>query len=329
MRIAADETAAGDRPGRTCPLAYRYSPRVFDRVPTLHADVLYVVGGLYGNPQALDALFELAAHERTAPLIVFNGDFNWFNRDAAGFAAINDAVLRHVALRGNVETELAGEDDGAGCGCGYPDDVSDAEVERSNAILAELRETARTQSALRARLGALPMHEAAQVGGTRVGIVHGDAESLAGWGFAHDQLDDPANRGWLARVFKEANVDIFASSHTCLPALRAFDFGQTRMVINNGAAGMPNFHGMRSGMITRIAVSPAPHAGLALYGTTTQGVHVDAVALPYDADEWEATFLRNWPAESPGHRSYFQRIRQGPRFTPEEASRGRRELTRR
>ena len=31
----------------------------------------------------------------------------------------------------------------AGCGCGYPDSVGDAEVARSNAILAQLRETAR------------------------------------------------------------------------------------------------------------------------------------------------------------------------------------------
>ena len=39
--------------------------------------------------------------------LVFNGDFNWFNADAMAFEGINRVVLQHVALRGNVETELA------------------------------------------------------------------------------------------------------------------------------------------------------------------------------------------------------------------------------
>ena len=313
-----DGIPTDDRPGRTCPLSYRYPANVFNRPPSLSADVLYVVGGLYGNLPALDALSMLAAREAKPPLIVFNGDFNWFNRDAASFAAINKRVLEHVALRGNVETELAGEDSGAGCGCGYPDDVSDTEVERSNAILQELRETARTYPAIRARLEALPMHEVVQVGAARVGIVHGDAESLAGWGFAHDQLDDPANRRWLKKVFAESGVDVFASSHTCLPALRSFEFdGAPRIIVNNGAAGMPNFQGIQAGMITRIAIAPLP--GEALFGVSTNGTYVDAVQLPYDAARWENEFLSNWPAGSPGHLSYFQRIRQGPRFTPGQA----------
>ena len=52
------------------------------------------------------------------------------------------------------------------------------------------------------------------------------------------RLDDPANAARIERSFAEARVDVFASSHTCLPALRRFDRG---LVINNGAAGMPNF----------------------------------------------------------------------------------------
>lgn len=312
-----DGISADGRPGRSCPLSYRYSPRVFDRAPDLSADVLYVVGGLYGNLSALDALLELASRESRPPLIVFNGDFNWFDRDAESFVAINTRVLEHFALRGNVETELAGDDDGAGCGCGYPDDVGDAEVERSNAILRELRETARSHTDIRKRLGALPMHAVAQIGGVRLGIVHGDAESLAGWGFAHDQLDDPANRAWLEKVFMESGMDVFASSHTCLPALRTFRTGKSsRTIINNGAAGMPNFRGMQSGLITRIGIVPS---GAALHGTAIDGVHVEAVRLDYDARRWEREFLANWPEGSPGHQSYFQRIKEGPRFTPEQA----------
>jgi len=157
-----------DGAGRSCPASYGYGPAVFRRAPDFAADTLYVVGGLYGNPEALDEVERIAAMEPAATL-VFNGDFHWFDTDPAVFADIDRRVLRHIALRGNVETELAADDAGFGCGCGYPDDVSDAEVERSNQILKQLRETALTQPLQRMLLGALPMHALALVGGARVG----------------------------------------------------------------------------------------------------------------------------------------------------------------
>src|SRR5258708_18075010 len=130
--------------GRACPLHYRYAPEELARNTPLEADCIYVVGGLYGNRPALDAIFDLAAREPHPPTLVFNGDFNWFNIDRSGFEEINRRVFAHVALRGNVETELAGDDAGAGCGCGYPEFVGDAEVEPSNRIMKLLRDTART-----------------------------------------------------------------------------------------------------------------------------------------------------------------------------------------
>ena len=39
-----------------CPADYAYSPGVFDRAPDFEAQTLYVVGGLYGNLAALDAI---------------------------------------------------------------------------------------------------------------------------------------------------------------------------------------------------------------------------------------------------------------------------------
>ena len=39
--------------------------------------------------------------------LVFNGDFHWFDADPAAFARVQQQVLEHEALRGNVETELA------------------------------------------------------------------------------------------------------------------------------------------------------------------------------------------------------------------------------
>jgi hypothetical protein len=306
-------------PGRACPVSYRYPPRVFDRAPEIVAETLYVVGGLYGNVEALQAIHELAAAEAGPVAIAFNGDFHWFDVARGDFAAIESGTQEHFRLRGNVETEIAGEDSGAGCGCAYPADVSDAEVSRSNEILAALRETARQFPAGRAALARLPMHFVARVGETKVGIVHGDAASLAGWGFAHDQLDNPAHARWIASAFREAKVDVFASSHTCLPALRRFDFAEgARLVANNGAAGMPNFSATPYGLLTRISLTPAL-AGTSVLGTRLDALHVDEVAIRFDAARWQERFLASWPEGSPAHASYFGRITQGPRFTADRA----------
>lgn len=297
-------------PGRACPLHYRYGASALARAPEQATDTLYVIGGLYGNRQALAALEVLAGRESRAPRQCFNGDFNWFNVDDAGFVAVNEAVLRHDACLGNVEAEFAGEDDTAGCGCAYPDAVDGATVARSNAIHARLSATARRHPQLLKRLATLPMLRRYRVGDVRVGVVHGDAESLAGWGFDVGALDDPARLPWLLQAFAEAEVDVFASSHTCLPALRRFGTPTGGIVINNGAAGMPNLRGQRTGILTRIGVGPSPVAPL--YGTCIGGVHVDALALPYDAAAWEREFLANWAPDSPAYVSYYGRIVAGP-----------------
>ena len=91
-------------PGRSCPLHYRYAPSSFARAADISAETIYVIGGLYGNGPALNAILELAAAEPTMPTLIFNGDFNWFNIDIDDFSTINREVLRHVALRGNGET---------------------------------------------------------------------------------------------------------------------------------------------------------------------------------------------------------------------------------
>ena len=313
--MAASARAIEARPGRSCPVAYRYSPRVFDREPEVVAETLYVVGGLYGNVEALRALEDLASRERAPVSIVFNGDFHWFDVAPADFAAIEAGVRPHRALRGNVETEIAGEDNGAGCGCAYPADVSDAVVSRSNEILDRLREAARAVPGARDRLAALPMHLVARVGDARVGIVHGDATSLAGWGFARDRLDDGAHLRWIEAMFTEAKVDVFASTHTCDAAMRRYEGG---VVANNGAAGMPNFESAPEGLVTRIGVRPF-EGRERLYGTHERGAHVDAIALRYDNAGWLDRFAASWPEGSPAHASYHHRITRGVRGTPEDA----------
>jgi hypothetical protein len=251
-----------------------------------------------------------------APTLIFNGDFNWFNVDAESFTTINREVLRHIALRGNVETELAADND-AGCGCVYPDYVDDADVERSNAIMRRLANTAAEFPDLVRMLTALPMHAVASVGDMRFGVVHGDAESLAGWRFAHDSLHEPANVAWLRQICRDANLAGFASSHTCLPTFRCYgDDGH--FVINNGAAGMPNFSHTQYGLISRISVHPAAD-GLAQYGRMIGQVHVDAIPVHYDAAAFQRSFVANWPEGSPAHRSYFHRTTDGPAYAAPHA----------
>ena len=110
--------------GRSCPLAYRYRPGDLCAEPeVVNADVLYVIGGLYGNPYALDEIERMAAeekHQGRSVTLVFNGDFNWFNASDQLFRELNERVLKHTVSLGNVEYELANPNDGAGCGCAYP-----------------------------------------------------------------------------------------------------------------------------------------------------------------------------------------------------------------
>jgi len=215
-------------------VAYRYQPEALAQRAQLEADTLYVVGGLYGNPAALQAVLERAADEPGGPAtVVFNGDFHWLDVDPEDFQTVSQAVLAHHATKGNVEAELASQGSGedAGCGCAYPGYVGDDVVDRSNQIIGRLRKTARRFPGLVGRLDALPRYLTAGVAGERVGIVHGDPESLAGWRLALEAMEpgDPQVRrqvGWrgqpttpteLLDWFGRAEVSVFASTHTGLP----------------------------------------------------------------------------------------------------------------
>jgi len=310
----------GDAPGRSCPLHYRYAPETFARGADVPAtDVLYVVGGLYGNELALEEVLRLFAAERGRAKLVFNGDFHWFDVDPEVFARVQRQVMAHAALRGNVETELATEpesaDDDAGCGCAYPDWVGNAVVERSNRILRRLR-TAATPTQ-RAELAALPMTLRADVGDLKLGIVHGDAHSLAGWGFAQEHLREDAHRDTVRGWFAQAQVDAFACTHTCLPVfqrLRGEGHASARWIFNNGAAGMPNFSGDGAGLLTRVALRPfdGPQRR---FGVRQGEVFIDAIAIDTDAAQAQARFLGQWAEGSDAHASYFHRIAHGPDYS--------------
>lgn len=311
------------RPGRVCPLRYRHGPAAIARAETREATTLYVVGGLYGNVPALDTIEQMAGAEPEPPTLCFNGDFNWFNVDDRRFAEVNRRVLAHDAILGNVEAELSAAVDDAGCGCAYPAGVDAGVVQRSNQIHARLKATARRHADLLGRIAPLPMVARYRVADCRVGVVHGDAESLAGWGFDVGALDEPGRMPWLQAMFEAAQVDLFSSTHTCLPALRrrALADGREVGVINNGAAGMPNFSGDLAGLCTRIATTPSPHPVLRELGLA--GAFVALLPVRFDARQWQRDFVAQWPPGSAAWLSYFQRITHGPAFAPEQACAGR------
>lgn len=300
-------------PGRSCPLSYRQRPADMATTPaTLRADTLIVAGGLYGNPDALDAIEALA--EREGALLAFNGDFHWFDVDADAFSAIQTRVLSHAATAGNVEREIA-SDSGAGCGCAYPPEIDDATVEYSNRIIEHLRATATGEQCT--ALARLPSWQLAEVGGRRVAIIHGDPESLASWSLAAERIDDTVAAGRLERWFREAGVHAFACTHTCLPHARSITVDGIHCgVINNGSAGMPNFPGDPRPLVTRIAARPSPRA---LYRVDLDGLVLEALAVELDDDAWIARFHEWWPEGSPARHSYGQRMIGGPAFSLEQA----------
>jgi hypothetical protein len=311
--------------GRSCPLDYRYEAGAFQAQASTHTDTLYVVGGLYGNTAALDTVLEIFNTEPRGAHLIFNGDFNWFNVSEDRFVGINEAILHYDAIRGNVETELARHtagEDVADCGCAYPEWVDGSTVERSNAIMRRLTGTAAGFPELQSRLKKLPMHKRIDVGGMPVAIVHGDAQSLAGWGFAAEHLADKAHLQQVRQWFDAAGVRLFACSHTCSPVFREVlnRDGKRCLVANNGAAGMPNLPGLHAGLMTRIATTPC-RSTLSVDGVKLGELFIDAIAVPYDSSRWKTEFLMQWPSGSAAYTSYWRRINGDVQCQPDWALR--------
>ena len=137
--------------------------------------------------------------------------------------------------------------------------------------------------------------------------MHGDVDSLAGWALGVELLEPfdlklraqlgcgPQHvtpRAQLLEWFREAGVDAILSTHTCLPFGQGLEAGagadggggqgggveggataagpERLVLFNNGAAGMPNFRGVRAGLVTRVPPSlPLPYPLHPHYTTTT------------------------------------------------------------
>lgn len=319
-------SALDSRPGRNCPIDYHYSAQAIAAAAPLSCDGAWIVGGLYGNPLALDLIEQAVAAERRPAALLFNGDFHWFDAQPDWFDQIQQGAMRHHALRGNVETESARTafDPDIGCGCAYPSHVGEGVVERSNRILAKLWQTcARTGHA--ASLAQLPMYRHVRVADARIAVVHGDLESLAGWSFDGDALRDAGSRARAEQLLTEAPFDIVASSHTCAPVMQ--QFGHT-VLINNGAAGMGNFQRDPAGVITRVGHEPLAALGQSrldalrlrvLHSQQHAGVWIEAVAIDFDLAAFQRRFLALWPPGSDGYESYAMRIANGTSLTRSQA----------
>jgi hypothetical protein len=318
-----------------CPLAYHYRPEELAVPPAFTCPTLYVVGGMYGNPYALDAVLARASTEPGPPEIVFNGDFHYLDVDPDVFRAVDDGVRAHHAIQGNIEYALGTADDTLGCGCDYPDYVADAVVADSNAVVAQLR-TASAAGERYSWLGELARYLTVAVGEHRVGVVHGDPENLAGWKLALEAVEpqDPQIRArtgftgpstttdqvrdWLQR----ARVDALCCTHTGLPYAQDYPHpGGRGLVVNNGCAGLPDFAGRHHGVFTRLSIHTEPPPD-SLYGTTLAGLRFDALPVDYDHRAWTAHFLDAWPPGTPAHRNYRDRIEQGTWLDPGLSARG-------
>jgi len=300
-------------PGRSCPLDYQLPTDTFAGAADATCDTLYVVGGLYGNTQALEALQQRLLREPEAH-VVFNGDAHWFDCHPPLFAYIEQHIAPHTLLRGNVETELGRSQEAEnGCGCAYPAEVSEQTVDWSNRIHQQLSACVQQLPGMAATLAERPTTALIDVAGHRVAISHGDEQSIAGWQCDRDALRYADRQQQLADWCARNRISVLATSHTCSPAALAKEHWA---VINNGAAGMPNFNNGCYGLATRIAAQPSLAA---LYRAQVGTLYIEAIPLNYDQSAFIADFDRQWPTDSPAALSYRKRITQGTRDQPLDA----------
>lgn len=302
----------------TCPLAYRYGAKSIKKLEAVETHTLYVVGGLYGNPHALNSIKQLFNTEINGARLCFNGDFHWFNIAPNQFQLIQQEVMQHDAICGNVEYELGAENYSGGCGCSYPDSVSPEIVQRSDAIHRRLSETARDFPEATRYFSQLSMVKKYCVDGTTVAVIHGDADSLAGWNFDASMIDTDAVRSWTQQAFTLAEVDVFASSHTGSALMRRFNvYEKDKLVVNNGSAGAPNFTNAVHGVITRI--SSNRYQGKSLASERIGETWIEALPVLYNQNAWLHDFLTQWPENSDAYASYWPKITLGPNYTYDRA----------
>ena len=295
--------------GRNCSLEYILRKDWTKKSKKLEEEVIYIVGGLYGNRYALEIINKMA-HDENAK-IVFNGDMHWFDIEKEDFLKIEELSKDSIKLLGNVEFELLNNTSSLGCGCNYPEDVSDGVVERSNVIHNMMKENIKGNQILndikeRSKTLVLDFF------GKKIAITHGDEKSMSGWKCSNDNLKLESRKKELDNWFKENDIDILATTHTCLAVV--YDNGRN-IVINNGAAGMANIKGETFGLFTRIAKNSHKKA---IYSEYRDGLYVELVKVDFNIEKFKLWFEKVWPDDSPASISYKNRIINGTSLTIED-----------
>lgn len=286
---------------------YAINSEEWNKDPFATCDVLYSVGGLYGNVEAMKTIISMAAAEDGDVCVALNGDYHWFDGTLESFLEIENLIAPYVPMNGNVEFELSREQAcGVGCGCSYPTSMSDDFVGRSNAIYARLKEAISEKEGLAALLRGRSAWGVVRVGDTLVGLTHGDEKSVSGWGCSVDSLHEKERLEELNEFFANHQIDILSTTHTCAAAAVALENG---IVINNGSAGLPEYKGLLYGLINRIA--KAPHSD-AIYRAKIKGVYVEAVPVRYNQEAFIKWFDSIWESDSPAAKSYRPRAVSGP-----------------
>ncbi|MBG9980552.1 hypothetical protein [Facklamia lactis] len=271
---------------------------------------LIVIGGLYGNKFALDNILESTD---TNDILVFNGDFHWFDYRPEDFNYIQKNVNNNYAIWGNVEKELVRKNDvGLGCGCAYPNSINDIVVDRSNEIHQQLKRN----KIINTKINNLPSTLTFNINEFKIGITHGDEKYIAGWDCSLEKLKQIERQKEIIKWMKFYDIDILATTHTCGTAFLYSDDHQ-KIISNNGAAGMPNFKGTNFGLSTRISISNRNKHAVYSQSITknNQKIYVELVPIQYSQNKYIKWFDSIWPKGTSAEKSYRNRIIKGPNIT--------------
>ena len=219
-------------------------------------------------------------------VIVFNGDFNFLNSDCKTFEYVNNVIfslsglppgknMTLIPTKGNIEEEISKPPSSIyeGCGCAYPEYVNPEAVARSDDIVFKLKSTADLYPDIQKQLKGLPngVRFNCKTGTNQkegdsktITILHGDTNNLSGWSLSVENiaprnskllealnisLDNPLQDSEeMEGVFEEIDSDIICTTHTCLAFAQSFN-GGSKLLFNNGSAGIPNFRNSTYGKL--------------------------------------------------------------------------------
>lgn len=185
---------------------------------------LLILGGVYSNLQALDAMQEVA--ERAG----FNPDQIICTGDIVGYCADPEACVQRVknwgirAIAGNVELQLRdGEDE---CGCNFDEGSRCDLLSRQWYPFAQSQLSADSLAWMRT----LPHHLQLTLGGQSVYVLHGSWHNPSEFVFQSTPWPIKATN------FEATQADIILGGHCGLPFL---DQKEGKTWLNAGVIGMP------------------------------------------------------------------------------------------